>query len=118
MTQSAEIRAEQRVYESLWKGAMTRLVKIGVGTFAMTGKCLDRCFPSGSVIVIADSNTYQAAGQKVCRNLRQDGRKVLDPFIFEDDDLDTEYRFVERLKKFLTEPKQFPWQSAPGRLTI
>ena len=108
MTQSTEIRAEQRVNESLWKGAMTRLVKIGVGTLAMTGKCLDRCFPSGPVIVIADSNTYQAAGQKVCRHLRQDGRKVLDPFIFEDDDLDAEYRFVERLKKNLDRTRAIP----------
>ncbi len=101
MIQTAAMMAEQRVHESLWDGAMTRLVKIGTGTLATTGKCLDRCFPSGPVIVIADSNTYQAAGQAIDQHLRQYGREVLEPYVFEDNDLYAEYRFVERLQKFL-----------------
>ncbi len=116
MIQSADRKANQRVNEALWDGAMTRFVQIGAGTLTTTGECLDRCFPSGPVIVIADSNTYQAAGQTLCQHLRQEGRQVLDPYIFEDDDLYAEYRFVERLQRFLDETDAIPVAVGSGTI--
>lgn len=116
MTTSTELQTEQRIQDALWEGAMTQSVKIGAGALATTGECLDRCFSPEPVIVIADLNTYRVAGREVCEKLRQEGREVLEPYIFEDDDLYAEYRFVERLQAFLAKTDAIPIAVGSGTI--
>jgi len=101
MTKSNEEKAEERIRAALWDGAMTRMVRLGSGVLSATPECLERCFPAGPVVVVADANTYSAAGRAVCHFLRTAGREVLDPWIFEEKNLHAEYPLVERLQGFL-----------------
>ncbi len=103
MKETLERSIEQRVRSAIWDGAMTRWVKIGTGALATIGECLDRCFPDRPVMVVCDPNTYAAAGRRVCEHLRTAGRRLLDPFVFEEEKLLAKYPFVQRLQTRLGE---------------
>lgn len=111
-----EKQSEERVNAVLWEGAMTRMVKIGSGTLSTVPECLNQCFQGQPVVIVADTNTYAAAGREVHGILRASGREVLDPYVFEDDDLHGEYCFVERLQEFLSGNRAIPIAVGSGTI--
>jgi len=117
MNKSAiEQQTEERINAALWNGAITRLVRIGRGALKTVADCIDPCFQPGPIVIIADSNTYPAAGRDTYNYLRATERDVLEPYIFTDADLYADYCFVERLQSFLSRTEANPIAVGSGTI--
>lgn len=92
-----------RVNAALWPNAMTQQVVIGAGALDSVADCVCERFGAVPTVVVADTNTYASAGNRVQRQLSGSTTHLLDPFLYEDVDLYAEYKFVERLRNFLQE---------------
>jgi glycerol-1-phosphate dehydrogenase [NAD(P)+] len=103
--QSAAVGNEinDRVNAALWPSAMTQQAVIGAGALDSVADCVRERFSDAPVVVVADRNTYTAAGNRVQRQLSGTIPQLLDPFLFEDAALYAEYTLVERLRNFLRE---------------
>lgn len=113
---SIEKQSEDRINSIFWDGATTQMVKIGSGALSSVPECLDRLFPGQPVVVVADQNTFTAAGREVCEILRSAGREVLDPFVFEEDELHADYDQVEILQRFLSGNQAVPVAVGSGTI--
>ena len=58
-------------------------------------------FEGCTAVVVADLNTYKAAGAEACESLKAAGIPTMEPFIFEDSDLYAEWSFLIRLENHL-----------------
>lgn len=94
----------------------TRALEIGQGALSSTAALFQQYFNGRSAVVVADSNTYAAAGQAVLGALRAAGVSTLDPFVFTDDDLFAEHRFVERLEESLRSHAGIPVAVGAGTI--
>jgi len=103
-----EKQSEDRINSIFWDGATTQMVKLGSGALAAVPDCLDRLFPGQSVVVVADQNTFAAAGKRVCEIMEAAGREVLEPFVFKEDELHADYDQVEILQQFLAGNQAVP----------
>src|SRR5688572_16323147 len=65
-------------------------------------------FGTRPAAVVADTNTFAAAGRKVVDAFKARGHAVLGPFVFEDVDLYAEHSFVERLQDWLSTHEGIP----------
>jgi glycerol-1-phosphate dehydrogenase [NAD(P)+] len=102
--------------EALGAAQETRFLEIGEDVLARTPSVFQTCFGSQPAVLIADANTYKAAGAVVSEAFRQAGQKLLAPFIFEDSDLYAEHRFVERLEASLREHQAVPVAIGSGTI--
>jgi glycerol-1-phosphate dehydrogenase [NAD(P)+] len=71
----------------------------GDGTIAEIPRLLERYFPGRPVFVVADNNTFKAAGRAVLDTITASGIPVAGSFIFGEEELHAEYRYVEKLKE-------------------
>ena len=92
---------QERVKKALERTTDTKELVIGKGALSRCAEVFSRMFPSKRAIVVADTNTWRVAGKQVDASLREAGIAVEQPFVFTDDDLYAEWRFVERLKAHL-----------------
>ncbi|MBQ0123516.1 MAG: sn-glycerol-1-phosphate dehydrogenase [Bacteroidales bacterium] len=92
---------EERVKKALERTTDTKELVIGKGALSRCAEVFSRMFPSKRAIVVADTNTWRVAGKQVDASLHEAGIAVEQPFVFTDDDLYAEWRFVERLKAHL-----------------
>jgi len=76
----------------------TRSLLVRAGARHDVGDVFSKLFGSASCIVIADENTFAAAGKDAYDSLRATGRVCHEPFILESDDLYAEYSYVDRIK--------------------
>ena len=111
-----EKQSEQRVNAAFWDGATTQMVRLGSGALAAVPECVDALFPGRPIVVVADRNTYAAAGDRVGEVLRAAGREVLDPFIFEEKELHADYDQVEILQQFLAGNQAVPVAVGSGTI--
>ncbi|HEX9373169.1 MAG TPA: iron-containing alcohol dehydrogenase, partial [Roseiflexaceae bacterium] len=72
----------ERINAALRDASATRCVVIGAGTLAAVDDALAQCFESQPAVVVADDNTFAAAGRVVDARLRAAGRQVADPIVF------------------------------------
>ncbi|MGN0189804.1 MAG: sn-glycerol-1-phosphate dehydrogenase [Candidatus Cryptobacteroides sp.] len=89
------------VTEALRRASDTKALEFGVGAIEKTGKMFKQLFPSSKAVVVADKNTWKAAGERVFKNLESEGVEQKAPFIIEDDHFYAEWSFLERLEAFL-----------------
>ena len=115
-TSAIEKQSEERINSVFWDGATTQMVKLGRGALAAVPQCLDSLFPGQSVVVVADQNTFAAAGRRVCEILEAAGREVLAPFVFEEDELHADYDQVEILQQFLAGNQAVPVAVGSGTI--
>lgn len=92
----------ERVERALHMALDTREVQIGEDVIGLTAEVFRRQFPGSTAAVVADHNTFRAAGQRVLDLCRQAGLPVTDPVVFEDPGLHAEYGHVERLQSLLS----------------
>lgn len=81
---------------------------IGTDVLNQSPALFTRLFPNKTAIIIADTNTYKAAGKEVEAFFRQAGIKQEDPFIFDDPDLYAEWKYVLQLEEQLSKTKAIP----------
>ena len=71
-------------------------------------KMLEALFPGKKVVIVADDNTYNAAGRKVCGILDAAGTQMEDSFIFKDPELYAEWSYLQQLEAYLKERDAVP----------
>ena len=90
-----------RIEDALERARDTKALIIGEGAVEKTGEMFRQLFGNITAIVVADLNTYKAAGAEAYESLKAAGIPTVDPFIFEDDDLYAEWSFLIRLENHL-----------------
>lgn len=90
-----------RIARALRVARDTREVQLGEGVLGQTADVFQRQFPNSRAVVVADRDTFAAAGRQVLDLLRRAGVPVADPVVFDEPDLHAEYRHVERLQSTL-----------------
>ena len=88
-----------RVEKALARATETRALLIGSGVLPRVAELFNQQFPDARAVIIADPNTWQAAGATVEESLRQAGIPQEKPFIISSPDLYAEWRFIEQLEK-------------------
>jgi glycerol-1-phosphate dehydrogenase [NAD(P)+] len=89
----------------------TRELELGSGVLPRTADVFRRQFPNARAVVIGDLITMRIAGKVVAYMLSDP-----EPFVFEDDDLYAEHRFVERLQDYLATRDAIPVAVGSGTI--
>lgn len=90
-----------RIEDALERARDTKALVIGKGAVGKTGEMFRQLFEGCTAVVVADVNTYKAAGAEACGSLKAAGIPTMEPFIFEDSDLYAEWSFLMRLENHL-----------------
>ncbi|MCD8313904.1 MAG: sn-glycerol-1-phosphate dehydrogenase [Bacteroidales bacterium] len=91
----------QGIEEILSRTTDTRAIAVGAGILPQVADMFRRLFPREKAKIIADVNTWRAAGNDVHRILLDAEIPQDEPYIFADPDLHGEWKFVERLDGIL-----------------
>ena len=94
--------------EALAAARETKALEIGEGILQKTPQLFRAHFGDKPAVLVADENTFAAAGQKVLEAFRVAKHSVMEPFIFRDSALYAEHRFVEELEASLKQHKAIP----------
>jgi glycerol-1-phosphate dehydrogenase [NAD(P)+] len=93
---------DDKLLESALRRARdTRKLVVATGARRQVADVFAELFGNAPGIVIADENTFAAAGQDVHDSMRASGRHCREPLIFEAEGLYAEYSFVTRIQKAL-----------------
>ncbi|MBN2293214.1 MAG: sn-glycerol-1-phosphate dehydrogenase [Pirellulales bacterium] len=92
---------ERWIERALQEASDTRLLRIEHGARHQAALAIDRLFGQRPVIIVADVNTFSAAGRDVFDALRHAGHRCIEPFVFEQSELHADYEHVETLEKAL-----------------
>lgn len=80
----------------------TKEVLVGSGAVDETGALFARLFPNQRAILVADDNTYAAAGEQVAASLREAGVEIQSEYVFPGTPtLYAGYENVEKLREYL-----------------
>ena len=91
------------IEEALRRARDTKALEFGVGCMNKVPEMFKTLFPGKKAIVVADTNTFKAAGKTVDTYLRESGLDVDTPFIFDDPELFAEWKYIEQLEAYLKE---------------
>ena len=91
----------QRVAQALAAATETAAMEIGVGILDCVPTMFKEQFPGNRALVVADENTWKAAGEAVYAYLVQAGVECDEPYIFTDKHLHAEWKFIEMLDERL-----------------
>ena len=86
------------IEQAIEKASDTKALKIGPDAIAYTGTIFNELFPGKRAIIVADMNTWAAAGERVCAALSEQGISSEPPFILEDSDLYAEWSYLEKVQ--------------------
>lgn len=79
----------------------TKALDTDYGSIDRTGQMFSRLFPGKKATVIADCNTWNAAGRKVMAVLEEDGIEVYEPLIITDPELYAGWSYLEQVQAYL-----------------
>ena len=94
----------------------TKALEIGEGILDKTPQVFRAQFGQQPAVLVADENTFAAAGQKVLEAFRAARHPLLEPFIFRDPALYAEYRFIEQLEAALKQHAAIPVAVGSGTI--
>ena len=90
------------IEESLQRTTDTKACRIGPGALSYVPGMFRELFGDRRAILVADGNTYRAAGEEVERLLREAGIGLEPSFIFRDPDLYAEWGYLKQLENYLS----------------
>lgn len=99
---SYEMETSQRIQDALQIVDASKIVEIGSGILGRTAEVFQNCFGDRPAIIIADMNTYPAAGKRVETVIKNAGLPLLETFIFREADLYAEMQHVDHLVELLS----------------
>jgi glycerol-1-phosphate dehydrogenase [NAD(P)+] len=102
--------------EALRAARETKALEIGKGILDKTPQVFRAQFGDQPAVLVADENTFTAAGRKVLEAFRAARHPVWEPFIFRDPALYAEFRFVEQLEAALKQHKAIPVAIGSGTI--
>ncbi|HOB76251.1 MAG TPA: sn-glycerol-1-phosphate dehydrogenase [Phycisphaerae bacterium] len=86
----------------------TRELLLGDGVIDETADVFRLLFGNRPATIVADANTFEAAGRRVCDLFARAGLDTCAPFVFEDPNLHACYEHVEKLREALTGNQAIP----------
>lgn len=92
--------SEERISNALKIAGDTKYAFIGDGVLDKVPGTFKECFPGRKAVVIADCNTWKAAGERVFSDLEASGAEVC-KFIIPDEKFHAEWKFIEMVDKVL-----------------
>lgn len=108
---------EERISEALRDASDTENVVIGAGAVGSVERVFRESFGDAAVVVVADENTFRAAGEEASRAFEEAGREMVEPYIFPRHPmLYAGYGNIERLARFLREHDAVPVAVGAGTL--
>lgn len=107
----------ERIETALAQATDTKAVLIGSGVIKAVPETFTTCFGSQTAIVVADENTWTAAGQTVDEQLRAAGLAALEPYLFPGQPmLYADYQNVQKLTIALKAHNAIPVAVGSGTL--
>ena len=97
-----------KVESALSRTTDTKALVIGIETLPRIADMFKELFPGRRALVVADANTWRAAGGDVHRILAQAGVAQDEPHVFTDPKLYAEWMFVEQLDGVLSRTDAIP----------
>jgi glycerol-1-phosphate dehydrogenase [NAD(P)+] len=94
----------------------TRRLKIAPGGRWDVDAMLGELFGNAPCIIVADDNTFAAAGKEVYDALRRAGRDLIEPLIFNPVGLYAEYSFVTQIQNSLATNRAIPIAVGAGAI--
>jgi glycerol-1-phosphate dehydrogenase [NAD(P)+] len=111
-----EAESKQRLEQALAEADTTRFIHVGQNELERTADYFKTCFPDSRPVLVADRNTWQAAGEKVQQILKAGFPETLTPFIFEETDMHAEMRYVDQLTAYLRSVDAIPVAVGSGTI--
>src|SRR5829696_7968268 len=109
--------SKQRINAALEEATDTRDVNIEGGALASVPEVFRENFGGGTIVVVADGNTFEVAGQEVQRELQDAGYTMMEPYVFPaEPQLYAEYSNIEKLRDALQEHDAIPVVVGSGTL--
>jgi glycerol-1-phosphate dehydrogenase [NAD(P)+] len=102
--------------EALRSARETRCLEIGPGVLSLTPQVFHSQFHARPAVIVADANTFAAAGKRVADAFKASGQSTREPFLFLAPDLYAEYRFVEELESALKKHDAIPVAVGSGTI--
>ena len=87
-----------RITMALQKTSDTKSLFLGEGTIERTPEMFKLLFPKRKAVVVADTNTWTVAGEKIDALLRQEGLTAAPAFVYRDPQLHAEWTYLEQLE--------------------
>lgn len=94
----------------------TRCLELGEGVLARTPRVFREQFGGRAAVIVADTNTFAAAGEKVQETLASARHPTLEPFIFKSAGLYAEHGFVVELESALQQHDAIPIAVGSGTI--
>lgn len=108
---------DERLLEGAVKAAdQTRLVRVGRGLRHQAVSAFAVLFGPSPAVIVADANTFAAAGRDVVDSFRRAGHACLEPYVFDHPDLHAEYPHVETVERFLAAADAIPVAVGSGTI--
>jgi glycerol-1-phosphate dehydrogenase [NAD(P)+] len=106
----------ERVSAALRMATDTRILRMGEGVLGDTAEVFRNGFGEAPALVVADTNTFRAAGQRVADLLRRAGIATREPFVFDDPDLHARHEHVCRIEEALRPTPAIPVAVGSGTI--
>lgn len=94
----------------------TRCLEIGEGILSQTPRLFQDLFGERAAVVVADPNTFTAAGRAVHETFQATRHATRDPFVFDSPDLHAEERFLLELEAALRQHDAIPVAVGSGTI--
>ena len=107
---------DPQVEKALERADETRALIVGTDVLGQTAELFRTQFPDRKAIVVADTNTWTAAGEKVFQILEEAGIAQEKPFIFDADGLYAEWEYIEMLDENLKTHDAIPVACGSGTI--
>ena len=93
---------------ALQRARDTKALEFGPGAMEKLPEMLDTLFPGKEIVIVADENTYRAAGSEVFKILNAAGVPMRENFIFRDPELYAEWSYLEELESYIGQTDAVP----------
>lgn len=90
-----------KIQEAIKRARDTKALEIGTDAISRTGDMFKSLFGDSKAVIVADVNTYAAAGEKTRKSLEDAGVQMQTPFIFDDPELYAEWSYLLTLEEHL-----------------
>ena len=96
-------RDRQQLERALQAADQTSVLELGHGVRHDVAAVFQQLFGTLRPLVVADVNTFTAAGKDVLDSLARGGCACADPYIFDQSELKADFRYVTALEQVLSE---------------
>lgn len=105
-----------RVEEALRQADETRALRVGADILDQAADLFREQFPGKRALVVADTNTWRVAGERVHQILTEAGIEQESPFVFPAEGLHAEFTYVEQLDANLAQHDAIPIAVGSGTI--